>query len=652
VVEQLEARVVRSVFGLPWMDPTHLTLSFAPDGTMIEGVPSVLFQTLDSEFPTSTSWQDIIVQAFQTWATQTNVSIGLHSDNGAPFGVAGLSQGDPRFGDIRIGAIPLASDVMAITVPPDPYFSGTLSGDMILNSTADITPDDLFAIALHEAGIALGLGESTNPSSAMYSYLNPDATLSAGDIQNIQAFYGVPAPDPNAANNSFATAAPISEPLAYLGLTPLVAYGDHTNPSDADFFSVSPPALYMGSVTIQLQTSGISFVQPELEVYNQNDQLLGQAQSTSEQGDTISVNLPSVNPFEHYYIEVSSPAQNVFGSGRYALSVTFNGRSLVNPSSLPSILSGPYDSLSAGDLAGLLINPLDVLFNSDLQTNSTILTAEPLQTEAGYPANSRYQTVASLGGLFGAEFYQIQSPQAPAGQTDVLTVSLTAMPVNGTVPIVAIDNAYGNPVSTQILLNGNGTYIVQATGLNPGSTYYLQVSAAPAPAPSVGNYALVADFNGVPAQIQSFVAGTLSQSAPEDVYTLYVDQTQLFQFVLSVSDAGASTNAQVQLEIYDSSGDLVFSLLGGVGSTVSGASVLLTPGEYQVFFSVVNASGASVPAIGYSLQGANLSDPIGPTPVDPTTEPMSPCANNPSVYCYCYPNGTYSESPYEFSSGG
>ena len=107
-------------------------------------------------------------------------------------------------------------------------------------------------------------------------------------------------------------------------------------------------------MTIQLQTSGISFLEPRLQVFDQNFNLLGEAQSTSDVGDIVSVHLPNVNPFQRYYIEVDSPAQNVFGIGRYALSVTFDGRSLVNPASLPAILRGPYDSLSAGDIAGLL----------------------------------------------------------------------------------------------------------------------------------------------------------------------------------------------------------------------------------------------------------------------------------------------------------
>ena len=206
-----------------------------------------------------------------------------------------------------------------------------------------------------------------------------------------------------------------------------------------------------------------------------------------------------------------------------------------------------------------------------------------------------------------------------------------------------------NRCPPEILLNGNGTYLVQATGLSPGATYYLRVSAAPRPPAHVGNYALVADFAGVPAQVQRSPAARSSPSDPQDEYTLYVAQTQLFQFVLSSSTVGMATGVQVVLEIYDGTGQLVFTLAGQVGETVSGASVLLDPGQYSVQFSVVNARGVVLPSIAYSLNGASLSDPIGPTQKDPTDEPMYPCPGDPSVNCYCYPNGTYSTTPYEFS---
>ena len=646
VFERLESRIVRAAVGLPWRDPLHLTLSFAPDGTAIAGDSSVLFQDLDAQFPSAAAWQADIVSAFQTWAAQTNISIGLVTDNGAPFGTAGLMQGDPRFGDIRIGARPMSPEVMAITAPPDPYMSGTLSGDMILNSAADINPSNLYDIALHEAGLALGLVENNDPSSVMYPVINPQAALSPSDIQNIQSLYGTHAPDLN--DNTITTANPIGQPPLYVGLTPLVTYGNLATPSDTDFYSVQPPLLYSGPVTVQLQSAGISFLQPEVEVFNQHGQLLGEAQSTSDFGDDVSVQLRSVQPFQHYYIEVSSPATGVFATGRYALSVTYDGLSIVNPADLPPILSGPYDSLSAGDLAGLLSDVGSVLFqNNVLDINTTFLTADPLSSQPGYPANSQYNIVDSLNSPFAVQYYRIQ---APAGQSDALTVSLAQMPVNGILPVVSIYDTHASPVSSQILLNGNGSYVVQATGLTPGETYYLQVSAAPAPAPAVGNFSLAASFGLPPAVEQTFVTGTLSASELEEDYTLYVAESQLFQFILSTSAASASPNIQVSLQIANSTGAVVLTLVGSLGETVSGAAVLLTPGAYQVSISVVNPNGTAVPSIAYQVTGGSVTDPIGVGSKDPVEQPMYPCPGNPSVNCYCYPNGVYSTTPYRFST--
>jgi hypothetical protein len=105
----------------------------------------------------------------------------------------------------------------------------------------------------------------------------------------------------------------------------------------------------------------------------------------------------------------------------------------------------------------------------------------------------------------------------------------------------------------------------------------------------------------------------------------------------------------VSMQIYDSTGALVFSLIGRLGETVSGSSVLLTPGAYHVTISVVNSSGTTVPSIAYQVSGGSLSDPIGPASSDPVEEPMYPCPGDPAVDCYCYPNGVYSTTPYQFS---
>src|SRR5262249_32677129 len=82
-VEQLEAREVPSTFGVPWPDAQHLKLSFVPDGTMVDGAPSVLFQSLNATAPTS-AWQQEILRAVKTWTSATNINIGLVADDGEP----------------------------------------------------------------------------------------------------------------------------------------------------------------------------------------------------------------------------------------------------------------------------------------------------------------------------------------------------------------------------------------------------------------------------------------------------------------------------------------------------------------------------------------------------------------------------------------
>src|SRR4051794_17522406 len=105
--ESLEDRAVPATFGVPWSDPSHLTLSFAPDGTTIAGHTSTLFQTMGARQPTA-DWERATLQAFQTWAVNANINIGLVADGGQAFGIAGNAQHDPRFGDIRIGAQAMA----------------------------------------------------------------------------------------------------------------------------------------------------------------------------------------------------------------------------------------------------------------------------------------------------------------------------------------------------------------------------------------------------------------------------------------------------------------------------------------------------------------------------------------------------------------
>src|SRR5262249_40993163 len=149
-LESLEDRTTPVTFGVPWADASRLTLSFAPDGTGLGGHSSNLFAALGAAMPQAV-WQREVLRAFQTWAVNANINLAVVADAGqAPFGVPGAVQGDPRFGDIRVGAHAMSPDALAVSVPYDPFLSGTWAGDLLFNSAAGLNAATLFHVALHE----------------------------------------------------------------------------------------------------------------------------------------------------------------------------------------------------------------------------------------------------------------------------------------------------------------------------------------------------------------------------------------------------------------------------------------------------------------------------------------------------------------------
>ena len=59
---------------------------------------------------------------------------------------------DPRFGDIRIGAIAISPEALSVSVPHDPFMSGTWAGDMLVNNTVNFGPSgaDLFTVVVDD----------------------------------------------------------------------------------------------------------------------------------------------------------------------------------------------------------------------------------------------------------------------------------------------------------------------------------------------------------------------------------------------------------------------------------------------------------------------------------------------------------------------
>jgi hypothetical protein len=152
-----------------------------------------------------------IESAFRAWEQYANISLtpGAQADAVRTIFVEFVSG---AHGD----AYPFTNpSTLAHTFYPDPPNSEPIAGDMHLN--ADETWNvgsslDVFSVALHEAGHALGLGHSDQPGAVMYPYYHLATGLTDYDIAGIQALYGTPGSPPAAPSNPPASNPPSNPP--------------------------------------------------------------------------------------------------------------------------------------------------------------------------------------------------------------------------------------------------------------------------------------------------------------------------------------------------------------------------------------------------------------------------------------------------------
>lgn len=631
----LEDRCTPAQFGVPWNDPLHLTLSFAPDGTTAADQPSRLAAALDAQMPRQV-WQGAILKAVQTWAGVANVNVGVVGDGGQPFGVTGPTQLDPRFGDIRVGGFDMTAEALAVSTPPAAFVSGTLAGDLFVNTAARFTADSLYAVALHEIGHALGLPHSTDPKSVMASHLNSNRTLAASDVTAIQTLYGPRAADPNEGvkgNDTVKTATPLKysdTPGQFTGATPVVGYGDITTPADVDVFYLRQLAGYTGPISFRVQTAGVSLLAPSVTLTDSAGRVL--AQQTGTAGDTLSLSLPTTRAGETYFVRVSAAPGTANAVGRFAVAGTFDARLKPTALSLDAVMRGPYETLKPEEQQTLFTNPDAVFFDDDLHTNDTAALAVNLRPGPGNPSDRHLQVTASLGDGTDVDWYRVRAPESAGKQPWVLTATVRAVSPNGVVPRAEVYDDAGARVAAEVIANGNGTFSVQFTAAQPRRYYFVRVFSPTA----AGNYALDVTFGTAAADLRTLAAGTLSAPVTGASFKLYVGQTQLLSTTLSVTGGG------LRMEVVNAAGQVVQTLVVGANDTASGVSALLTPGEYTVRFTAVNATGP----VAFTLRGAGLTDPIGPVPSNSTLAPQYTVADTPGLFQY--PVGTVTTAPYLF----
>jgi hypothetical protein len=615
--ERLDERLAPAGWYNPWPDAAHLSLSFAPDNTQISNSTSKLFSTLNALAPTKT-WQTTILQAFQTWAVNANINLSVMPDQGQPFGSTGAVQGDSRFGDIRVGAFPMAATSEATASPFD-VDAGTWAGDVNLNSAASFGlngsgPYDLFTVLLHEAGHSFGLPDISDPTSIENTaYLGPRTGLSAGDVAALQNIYGPRTPGPYgsaAGHNTLATATPLNPLTNTDGSLSATVNADISTLNDSDVFSFSP-LLTLGAVDVGVRTSGISLLSPQVTVYNASGQTVASAVNTDPLGGGLTIHLNGVWPLSTYYVRIQSGRQDVFGVGSYQLNVNY----------LP-VVNSLLTPLTA--TVTMAVNDLSTVLTNTLNLNNSFATARPL-TQPTSTANGHidYNYRTDLTALSNTQYYKLQAPTVPAGTNNVLTALVWSLQSNGLNPQVLVFNAQQQPVAAQVLVNDGFANVLQVPNAVSGATYYVEVLPAnPNSSQSVGNYFMEVDFSSHAVQLTNYVGGTLTSTTPTASHTLKLTQNTLFHFVLAASTPGSTVSTTMQMVITNAAGQVVFSLTSGTGEAATG-SVYLLSGTYTVSFIVATASGGPPPNTNLLLSGITLTDPQGPDATDPTMDPTS-----------------------------
>ncbi len=329
-IETLEPRLVLYAnTGNAWPSPQVITIGFVPDGANLGGVYNDINAVFNNSVYIGSQWQAQILKAAQSWAQKSNINFVLISDNGGDFGSGDYQQGDPAMADIRISGYNFGNSSLATAFLPPPVNNFSVAGDIMFNTSVQFRVGqgtDLFSVAAHEFGHALGLDHTTSgATSVMWGYYNGVKTaLSTDDTNGIRNIYSADAArssDVYESNNTFGTATDLTSNFSSTQLDGVIDALDITTTTDVDYFKFTAPTGVGSTLSVSMQSSGLSLLAPKFTVYASNQTtVLGTASSTGY-GATLNLQISGLSAGQTYYIKAQGANTTAFGTGQYALVV-------------------------------------------------------------------------------------------------------------------------------------------------------------------------------------------------------------------------------------------------------------------------------------------------------------------------------------------
>lgn len=478
--------------GFHWANPAHITYSIAPDGVEWDHGVNDLTAALDARLGAG-AWERQVARALATWEAVANINISEAPDGAYDFNSPGRPQGDPRFGDIRVGGYSFADDstTLAQTYYPPPD-GATAAGDVALNTgmTYHTGSDyDLYSVLLHETGHALGLDHARAFESVMYAaYQGVRAGLTPGDVAGIQAVYGPRSPDAlqrQGRGLGFGSAVDVSAGLDAAGQETLTRLSLATI-GGTEYFTVVAPAGATGGLSVTASAGGISLLSPKVTLLDASHNPIDAASNPAAWGDDVTAYAAGVRPGRRYYVAVTGATGDVFSVGAYALKVAFTVSPAAASPPRPVTVTAPAPVASP-------VLPASPPANTPAGSHTTMARATPLgpvtraavpgfsYDAAGDPEFFVFQTTHTGDYWVGATGSDVRVLD-PAGRTLAAGPGLVALPVYGspTTLFVEVTRQAGSPRANHSLAIASFAF---GTGpAYPGSpTSFARLQAPPTP---------------------------------------------------------------------------------------------------------------------------------------------------------------------------